>query len=129
MKENQNISVVDLFCGIGGLSYGLKKAGLNVKAGIDQDESCRYAYENNNIATFISDDISNISGNQITQYWKNDEVKVLVGCAPLARASFARDSKIKKIKKIMSRNYNKIINGLSLVNGTSVTLAPTRDTT
>jgi DNA (cytosine-5)-methyltransferase 1 len=28
-------AVVDLFCGIGGLSYGFKREGFQVKAGVD----------------------------------------------------------------------------------------------
>jgi hypothetical protein len=36
-----------LFCGIGGLTYGLKTAGITVLAGLDNDNSCEYAYKNN----------------------------------------------------------------------------------
>ena len=38
------IKAVDLFCGVGGLTYGLQKAGIPVVAGIDIDDSCEYAY-------------------------------------------------------------------------------------
>lgn len=34
-------AVVDLFCGVGGLTHGLQLSGLNVVAGIDFEESCR----------------------------------------------------------------------------------------
>ena len=36
-RNNRNIEVVDLFCGIGGLSYGLKYKGFKVLAGYDLD--------------------------------------------------------------------------------------------
>ena len=36
-RNNRNIEVVDLFCGIGGLSYGLKSKGFKVLAGYDLD--------------------------------------------------------------------------------------------
>ena len=52
-----NAQVFDLFCSIGGLTYGLKRAGIAVNAGLDIDGSCRYAYENNCKATFIEADI------------------------------------------------------------------------
>jgi DNA (cytosine-5)-methyltransferase 1 len=45
---NSNLVVVDLFCGIGGLTNGLIKACIPVVAGIDIDETCKYAYEANN---------------------------------------------------------------------------------
>ncbi|MDP8219538.1 MAG: DNA (cytosine-5-)-methyltransferase [Candidatus Theseobacter exili] len=83
MNKVQNISAIDLFCGIGGLSYGLRKAGIDIKVGIDQDKSCEYAYSKNNKADFIGDDIANIQGKIINEkYWQDDQIKVLVGCAP-----------------------------------------------
>lgn len=42
-----NAQVFDMFCSIGGLTYGLQEAGITVKAGLDIDSSCRYAYEKN----------------------------------------------------------------------------------
>ncbi|MBU1680608.1 MAG: DNA cytosine methyltransferase [Bacteroidetes bacterium] len=80
---SKNISAIDLFCGIGGLSFGLKKAGIKVKAGIDQDNSCSHTYTVNNEADFIGEDISRIEGNKLAnKYWNEEETKVLVGCAP-----------------------------------------------
>lgn len=77
-------SAIDLFCGIGGLSYGLKKAGIPVVAGVDLDASSQYAYEENVKADFILKDISKLSGDEILNtYWqKNNQVKILAGCAP-----------------------------------------------
>ena len=40
--------VVDLFCGVGGLTRGLLNAGLDVIAGFDIDPTCQYTYEHNN---------------------------------------------------------------------------------
>ena len=40
----EDIAVVDLFCGIGGLTHGFIREGLNVVAGIDIDETCKYAF-------------------------------------------------------------------------------------
>ena len=45
MVGNMKITAIDLFCGIGGLTYGLVKSGIKVVAGIDLDESCKFAYE------------------------------------------------------------------------------------
>jgi len=77
-----NISVVDLFCGIGGLSYGLKRAGLKVKAGFDFDDKCKYAYEENCKAKFIHKDIVNVKKDDVLKYYKQNDIKVLLGCAP-----------------------------------------------
>lgn len=82
MKKNNNISAIDLFCGIGGLSYGLKAAGIDIKAGIDIDITCKYAFEENCRTVFINEDIKNIQGAFLKSFYGKDDVKVLVGCAP-----------------------------------------------
>ncbi len=82
MKKTKEVKVVDLFCGVGGLTCGLKKAGLEVVAGFDSDETCKYAYEYNNKAEFVCADISNLDSKEIAKYYKKDDIKVLVGCAP-----------------------------------------------
>ena len=76
------IQVVDLFCGVGGLTHGLQKAGLNVVAGFDIEESCKYAYEINNAAKFIASDITKIQPEEITKYYSKNAIRVLAGCAP-----------------------------------------------
>ena len=39
------VQVVDLFCGVGGLTRGLLDAGLDVVAGFDIDATCQFTYE------------------------------------------------------------------------------------
>jgi DNA (cytosine-5)-methyltransferase 1 len=77
-----NSVVVDLFCGIGGLSYGFKAEKFHVTAGIDIDEYCKYPYEFNNDAKFIAKDIATVTGKEIDSYFIPGKIKVLVGCAP-----------------------------------------------
>jgi DNA (cytosine-5)-methyltransferase 1 len=74
--------VVDLFCGIGGISHGFKRAGFQIRAGYDVDESCRYAFENNNDARFINRDVGSISPEEIKSRYSGKKPTVLVGCAP-----------------------------------------------
>mgnify|MGYP001617512761 CR=1 FL=1 len=80
--RKQNIVAVDLFCGIGGLTHGLMKEGLDVVAGIDFDPTCKFAYEKNNKAKFINKSITEVSSNSIRKLYPKGAIKVLVGCAP-----------------------------------------------
>lgn len=82
--NTKNIKVIDLFCGIGGLTHGLIKEGLDVVAGIDNDSSCKFGYEYNNKARFIDTDILKVTADQIHQLFgsKKGTVRVLAGCAP-----------------------------------------------
>ena len=77
-----SIEVVDLFCGIGGLSYGMKSKGLKILEGFDVDRTCKYAYETNNEAEFVYKDIRQVTKNEILPLYSKKAVKVLAGCAP-----------------------------------------------
>ena len=87
-KTSISISAVDLFCGVGGLTHGLQEAGIEVKAGIDVDSTCQYAYEKNNKARFIEKDISKVTGAELSDLYPPGDVKLLVGCAPCQPFSF-----------------------------------------
>lgn len=78
------IKVIDLFCGIGGLTHGLVKEGLDVIAGIDNDDSCKFGYEYNNKTKFIHKDILQVTAKEIDQLFgeKEKTIRVLAGCAP-----------------------------------------------
>lgn len=82
MPLQKDIGVIDLFCGVGGLSYGLKREGLNVIAGFDIDKTCRFAYEYNNKAKFFDTDIKLVTGDCIRTLFGNSKIKILAGCAP-----------------------------------------------
>ena len=77
-----NASVVDLFCGAGGLSHGFKLEGFSLAAGIDLDEACRFPYVENNGAPFIRKDVAELTPTAVEQLFTPGAAKVLVGCAP-----------------------------------------------
>ena len=83
-RSNKTYEVIDLFCGIGGLSYGLKCQGMKILAGFDLDYTCQYAYETNTGGKFYYRDVKTISGDEINKLYsqKKNVIKVLAGCAP-----------------------------------------------
>jgi DNA (cytosine-5)-methyltransferase 1 len=81
-KVKKKIEAIDLFSGIGGLTYGLNKAGIKVLAGLDNDQSCALAFEKNNNAKFICSDIAQYDFNNLKSMYEKNSIKVLVGCAP-----------------------------------------------
>ncbi|EXB48653.1 DNA (cytosine-5-)-methyltransferase family protein [Acinetobacter baumannii 146457] len=76
------IEAVDLFCGVGGLTAGLLKSGVQVKAGYDIELDCCYAYEFNNKAKFIHKDVAEVTGDEINQWYSHGVIRLLAGCAP-----------------------------------------------
>jgi DNA (cytosine-5)-methyltransferase 1 len=78
----QAVSVIDLFSGAGGLSLGLRQAGMSIAAGIDIEESCRYAYETNIEAPFLAADVRHVTGAMLNRTWARGHIRLLAGCAP-----------------------------------------------
>jgi DNA (cytosine-5)-methyltransferase 1 len=78
-----NMSVVDLFCGAGGLTHGFLQEKFHVTAGLDFDLTCKYPFEtNNDSAKFIHANISKIKSKDINALFPKNHKKILVGCAP-----------------------------------------------
>jgi DNA (cytosine-5)-methyltransferase 1 len=80
--DPRGVSVIDLFSGVGGLSLGLRQAGMSIAAGIDLEERCRFAYERNIEAPFIASDVRDVTGQLLDQTWAPGHVRLLAGCAP-----------------------------------------------
>ncbi|MFV5376472.1 DNA cytosine methyltransferase [Acinetobacter calcoaceticus] len=76
------VEAVDLFCGVGGLTSGLLKSGIKVKAGYDIEAACSFAYEFNNDAAFIHKDVAEVTGEEIQQWYSDGAIRLLAGCAP-----------------------------------------------
>jgi len=78
----RRIVAVDLFCGAGGLAYGLRSAGLEVAAGVDLDPRCRFPFEANCDADFVHKDVAQVTADDLAEWFNGADVRVLAGCAP-----------------------------------------------
>lgn len=97
----RQISAIDLFCGAGGLTHGLINADVNVVAGFDIEESCRYAYERNNPgAKFYPEDVSSLEPSDISSLYPEGHIRLLAGCAPCQPFStYSQGRDVKSDKK------------------------------
>jgi DNA (cytosine-5)-methyltransferase 1 len=84
--QKQKLSAIDFFCGAGGMTYGFRKAEVNVLAGIDIDSNCKETYElNNQPSKFIEADIKNLTETELaekTGIKRNDDTLIFIGCSP-----------------------------------------------
>lgn len=114
MSIQNTIGVIDLFCGIGGLSHGMYKEGFDIIAGFDIDETCKYAYENNNKSKFYNQDIKTVTIEQVNNLFAGYDIKVLAGCAPCQPfSSYAFKVKDKdKNKYDLLYEFGRIIEGV-----------------
>lgn len=76
-------TVVDLFCGAGGASYGFQSAGFNVVLGIDHLKPALSTFqENHKNSSVILGDIEKVDDNLVLEAIDNMPVKVLIGGVP-----------------------------------------------
>jgi DNA (cytosine-5)-methyltransferase 1 len=91
------ISAIDLFCGAGGLTHGLARAGIEVVAGVDIDPACKYPYESNNTARFIERDVNELAPSDIADVLGTADLTMIAGCAPCQPYStYSRPARSKK---------------------------------
>ena len=101
---------VDLFCGAGGLSFGLKKGGFDVVLGIDIDQTALKTYKDNiKRAKVLNKDIKLVSGKEIEKITgiKKGDCFLLAGCPPCQGFSNLgkRDATDQKNKLVYSTDF------------------------
>lgn len=102
-------AVVDLFCGAGGLAYGLKSAGLTIKAGVDLDPRCRHPLEENTGAKFEKRDVADVTAEDLISWFGDAEVRVLAGCAPCQPFStYSQSRKSKDDRWTLLREFQRL---------------------
>jgi DNA (cytosine-5)-methyltransferase 1 len=82
------LTVLDLFCGCGGMSKGLVDAGLNVIAGIDIWSAAINSYKKNFHHAAICTDITKFTPEQFNEIY-NKKIDLLVGGPPCQGFSIA----------------------------------------
>lgn len=84
MKKNK-FTAIDLFCGAGGMSVGLKKAGFRVVAGVEVDEVAAASYQMNHRKHILyCEDIRKLDPRRVLSdlNMKPGELDLLAGCPP-----------------------------------------------
>src|ERR1700712_3441635 len=82
-SEDSPVTAVDLFCGAGGLTHGLRRAGISVAAGVDIDAFAEFPYTANNPeARFLQWDVSRKNYQSIKALFAPGKIRLLAGCAP-----------------------------------------------
>lgn len=80
-------TAIDLFCGSGGLSEGLRQAGFDVSIGIDNDENAIKTYDKNHKSKAIARDIREIEECDLVNYLKDidkslSDIDLIAGSPP-----------------------------------------------
>ena len=98
-KEKNKLKAIDFFCSGGGMTFGIRQAGIEVIAGIDNDPEVKETYEKNNPGTkFIKADIFKLKETELSEFTgieKNDDNLILIGCSPCQYWSIIKTNKRK----------------------------------
>jgi len=82
VKCRRKVYAVDLFCGAGGLTHGLRRAGVDVRLGVDIDPACEYPYTANNESRFLLRSVERLEAVELQSFYRKNGIKLLAGCAP-----------------------------------------------
>lgn len=103
--KNVRYTVLDLFCGCGGLSLGFEKAGYDVLLGVDiwKDalETYKFNHHNSNV---LCADMSTLTGKEVGNLLGTKKVDVIIGGPPCQGFSIAG-------KRIVNDERNKLYKG------------------
>ncbi|MBU0767365.1 DNA cytosine methyltransferase [Patescibacteria group bacterium] len=110
----KKLKAVDFFCSGGGMTCGLRQAGIDVIAGIDNDPSCKDTYEGNNPGSeFLHEDVFDLKEQDLEKRLdlkKNDDNLILIGCSPCQYWSIIRTNKSKSTKsKNLLIEFNRFV--------------------
>jgi DNA (cytosine-5)-methyltransferase 1 len=81
--QNPRPNAIDLFCGAGGLSLGLERAGFKVLAGVEINPKIAKTYAvNHPDAKLLIKDIRNVTGEELLRSAGVKKITLLAGCPP-----------------------------------------------
>jgi len=107
----EQLNVIDLFCGCGGLSYGFDLAGYNTLLGIDNDSRATECFVlNHKAAKAICCDITKISYKEdIKPLLDGKEVDVVVGGPPCQGMSLSGPRKLDDPRNKLYLSYIRLV--------------------
>ena len=106
------IKAIDFFCGAGGLTRGLLNAGIEVLAGVDNDERLRETYiHNNKPSRFINSDINKIQIHRLRETLgiQDQDTTLYAACTPCQPFSTLNRLQGKDERKILLLDFARIV--------------------
>lgn len=80
MASGSSPTVIDLFCGAGGLSEGLRQAGISPVAGVDFDKHAVATYRHNHPnVPVVEGDVAEVTGKQLMELAGTREIDLIAG--------------------------------------------------
>jgi len=107
-------AVLDLFCGVGGLSEGFKQAGYNIVLGVDNDEDALETFKLNHKETeTILGDISKITKKDIENKIGKIKIDIIIGGPPCQGFSMAGRRDPGDSRNTLIENYLNVVSEIN----------------
>lgn len=107
--KSEKFTVLDLFCGAGGLSKGFEMAGFEILLGIDNDSAALETFaKNHRGAQTLKVDITKISKEQILQKTGNRKIDIILGGPPCQGLSLSGPRKFHDPRNKLFLSFVKI---------------------
>ena len=106
------IKAIDFFCGAGGLTRGLLNVGVDVLAGVDNDDRLRDTYTHNNKpARFLHRDIRDIDIHELRRdlQIQDNDLTLYAACTPCQPFSSLNSLRGKDNRKTLLLDFGKIV--------------------
>jgi DNA (cytosine-5)-methyltransferase 1 len=108
-----SIVALDIFCGAGGVTYGLRKAGIRVAVGVDKNEDCRLSFTQNNPAVkFLSEDVRKLTAQALLSHvrsTKEHDLLLLAACAPCQPFSSHNKNRDEAFDRVVLRHVERLV--------------------
>lgn len=86
---------------------------MNVTAGIDIDNACKFPYETNNTSQFIKKSVRDLSAKEVSAFFSNSKIRLLAGCAPCQPFSTYSRSGNKDEKWSLAADFGRLVKEIS----------------
>ena len=108
---NNNLNVLDLFCGCGGMSKGLEDAGLNIIAGLDIWDKAIESYSQNFKHQAICENLQELPPEDFDALYntENNSIDIIVGGPPCQGFSIAGKRDLKDPRNSLFMEYVKYL--------------------
>jgi len=104
------LTVVDLFCGAGGMSKGLEMAGMRIVLGVDFDEFAMKTFKRNHpyAKTYVGD-ISELTRKKLLKLTKNKKIYLVCGGPPCQGMSTVGEGIPDDSRNFLFREFLRIV--------------------
>ena len=111
-KTRPIIKCIDFFCGAGGLTRGLLDAGIEVLAGVDNDDRLKSTYEKNNAPSgFVDEDIATLDIKKLRRRFgiRKSDLVLYAACTPCQPFSSLNQRRGADERKDLLRSFGRIV--------------------